>query len=93
MRSPPVPPVGQEGRIIKPLPARALQVVGRGAQEEVINWKMLFKLGENWRKGACILRSSRTGALISFVRPVHPSDVWVQSQHECSYPGYRPHGF
>jgi len=75
MRGQPVPPVGQENRIIKPLPARALQMIGRDAQEEAINWKMLFKLGENWRNGACILCSSRTGALISFIRPMHPSDV------------------
>jgi hypothetical protein len=54
MRSTPVPPIGQETRDIKPLPTRALQVIGRGMQEEVINWKVLFKIGENWRNGACL---------------------------------------
>jgi len=75
MRSPPVPPVGQESRIIKPLPARALQMIERSVQEEVINWKMLFKLGENWRNGAYILCNLRTRGLIIFFRPMHPSDV------------------
>ena len=30
-------------------------MIERGAQEEAINWKVLFKLGENWRNGAYIL--------------------------------------
>ena len=28
-------------------------MVGRDARDEGINWKVLFKLGENWRNGAC----------------------------------------
>ncbi|KAF9644555.1 hypothetical protein BDM02DRAFT_3102756 [Thelephora ganbajun] len=57
MRSPMVPPVGQESRAVKPLPTRAQQVIERGVQEEAINWKVLFKLGENWRNGRCTLQT------------------------------------
>ena len=27
-------------------------MVERSAQEEAINWKVLYKIGENWRNGA-----------------------------------------
>ena len=60
-RSPPVPPVGQESRPLKPLPMRALQMIERGVQEEAVNWKALFKLGENWRNGAYLPRLLHAG--------------------------------
>ena len=52
MRSALISPVGQESRDIKPLPTRALQIIERGVQEEAVSWKVLFKIGENWRNGA-----------------------------------------
>ena len=30
-------------------------MVERGVQDEAIDWKVLFKIGENWRNGAYIL--------------------------------------
>jgi len=61
MRSPSTPPLGQENRVIRPLPTRALQMIERGVQEEAINWKVLFKLGENWRNGVYTVCPSHTG--------------------------------
>ena len=83
MRSPLVP-VGQEGRAIKPLPTRALQMVERDGQGEVINWKALFKLGENWRNGASPPRVLRPDVLIHPARSVHPSNLRAQPQYERS---------
>jgi hypothetical protein len=93
MRSTPVPPIGQETRDIKPLPTRALQVIGRDMQEEVIDWKVLFKIGENWRNGArlrCLLHAQ---VLTRLLRPMHPSSARAQVQYERNYPRYGFHGF
>lgn len=34
-------------------------MIERGVREEVVNWKVLFKIGENWRNGVSPLDFTR----------------------------------
>jgi len=40
-------------------------MVERGVQEEAVNWKVLFKIGENWRNGVYFLSSTSWSTKLS----------------------------
>lgn len=50
-------------------------MIERGTQEKAINWKALFKLGENWRNGAHIPHILHSEVPICLVRSMHGSNV------------------
>jgi len=50
-------------------------MVERTVQEEAIDWKVLFKIGENWRNGACFSRLLHPEVANRLVRSVCPSNV------------------
>jgi len=51
-------------------------MIERGVDKEAINWKVLYKLGENWRNGArfpCFFARSNTDQPCQVDAPFKPS--------------------